>query len=274
MIPVARFYSREEADEMAALAAEAGIFAPVVDPKRLPRAFDATLGGFDAALGFSVYVNPEDVDKLRGVLEATLTIDPQDPLCSLATDELAALAQGPVDANLAEQVIAGKLLAAPAASTDESSPQPAAAPDTPPLDPHAVADVRRGYWIGGLALVFPLICLVLFAPSVWQFASSPGEAVVWQTLHIHSTLASAAVDEDSFATPIRMFIVVLIPLAASGTLAFSRRQLRDGTSRPMFSRAWRITGGMTLVFVLAVYLIPLAWVYWSLISNSSGPDPG
>src|SRR5688572_28191810 len=55
MIPVARFYCREEADELAALADENGIFAPVVDPKRLPRAFDATLGGFDAALGFSVY---------------------------------------------------------------------------------------------------------------------------------------------------------------------------------------------------------------------------
>src|SRR5688572_487926 len=111
MVPVARFYGREEADELAALAADADIFAPVVDPKRLPRAFDATLGGFDAALGFTVYVNPGDVEKLRAALEKSLTIDPQDPLCSLSNEELAAIARGPVDANLAEQVIACKLLA-------------------------------------------------------------------------------------------------------------------------------------------------------------------
>jgi len=95
-----------------------------------------------------------------------------------------------------------------------------------------------------------------------------------QAVHIHSTFAEAAIDEDTFATPIRLFIVVLIPLAASGTLAFSRRQLRDGTARPMFSRAWRITGGITLVFVLAVYFIPLVWVYWMLFQDSSGAEPG
>ena len=266
----ARYYSREEAEELAALAGEGDIFAVVVDPRRLPGAFDATLGGFDAAEGFTVYVDPSGLSKLRAMLADTLTVDPGDPLHSLTAAELAAIAVAPLDANLAEQVIAAQLLAARGIDPQDPSlrlPGPLSETAT---DPHLAADARTARWIGVLALAFPVTFLLLAAPSAWELVRDPVTAMVDQSLYVQAALIQASPEEDTFRTALRMFLGVLIPVAASGALIFSRRRLRDGSARPMFPRLWRRLGLLSLIFILAVYLIPLAWVIW--ITATHRPD--
>lgn len=256
----ARYYSREEAEELTSLAADGNIFAVVVDPRRLPGAFDATLGGFDAAEGFTVYVDPSGVSKLREMLADALTVDPADPLYSLTTAELTAIAAAPLDANLAEQVIAEKLLAVRESEPpDDALSVPAPVNETR-TDPHLIVDARSARWIGVLALAFPVSCLLLAAPSAWKPVRDPVNTAVDQALSVQTALLQTRPEEDSFLTALRMFMGVLIPVVASGTLVFSRRKLRDGTGRPMFPRLWRRIGLISLIFILTVYLIPLAWV--------------
>ena len=254
------------------LAAETGVFAVVVDPRRLPKAFDATLGAFDIAEGFTVYVDPSGVPQLRARLAESLTVDPNDPLHSLTTAELLALAGASLDANLAEQVIAEKLLAG-------RGDEPLSSPDTAPAgkgirnDPHLAADACRARWIGVLALIFPVTCLLIAAPTLSQLFRDPVNTAVGHAIFIQTALTHVPPVEDRFFTALRIFMGALIPVAASGALAFSRRKLRDGSSRPMFPQRWRRLGWTSLIFIIAVYLIPLAYVIWIMSTAPPGEIP-
>ena len=273
MIPAARFYSREEADAMAALAAEAGIAALVVNPGRATATFDMSLGAVGSAEGFTVFVNPADVEKLRAALERNLVIDPQDPLCTLSAAELRELLEAPLHANLTEQIIAAKVLTSRTGSGPDSLPLEKSTAGFV-LDPHRDSDARLGRWLGGVAVCFTALYLffvVLPAPEFVEYLMEEGLHGTWK--RGSSANSHGYIDRDLFSGGVRVPLLCLLPFAASGALVFSRRKRADGTVRPMFTKAWRSVGWITLVVAAA----GLFWIlggdelFWRL---TAGDDPG
>ena len=110
MIPVVRLYSVEEGEEFSRMASSIGVLAVVVDLTKGSGPFDGSLGGFTAAAGYALYAAPEHVPALCRALEETLTVDPDDPLCSLSNEELRAILKRPLRSNLTEWALARKLL--------------------------------------------------------------------------------------------------------------------------------------------------------------------
>lgn len=182
-----------------------------------------------------------------------LGIDPLDPLCALSAADLKAVVSATLDGNLAEQVIANKLLA----SREPEVPS-AATPNDPVVtqpDPHADFDVRMSRWLGGVALFFTaawISFIVLTRTPIGAHIDdnsgrSPGGKV-------HDEIIGTSTQHDQFAAPVRHLILLALPFAASGALIFSRRMLKDGTSRPMFAPLWRQVGWWTLTIAVAGYL--------------------
>lgn len=270
MIAAGKFYSREEAEELKAVSEEAGIPALIIDPRKQPGAFDATLGGFTASLTFTVYVHQDAAEALSSRLENILELDPADPLCSLSVPELLALTQGPVDGNLAERVLARKALAArPDHSASLPVPSPGAKDDQePPNDPHATADARRAWWFGAAALVLPIIWLAALLTAAGENHSANTREISRDAFDRQSSLYATLQEADSFAGPLRLFIIVLLPVTAAGTLIFSRRKLRDGTHRPMFPRYWRIFGWVSLSTTIAGFAIPGGYFAYDVLRGS------
>ncbi len=268
MVRAARFFSREEAEALAGAAREAGVVVMVAENRRLPQGFDASLGGFDAAEGVSVFVRPEDVRPLRQALAEAAEVQPGDPLEALSNGELQAIVRQPLRANLLEQALALKILGTRGGSLEPVSAEPAAGAADP--DPHARSDARLARWIGGLAVLLPLLLTVTsLALSVdgWQ------ASVLEPAIYIHTGVSGTLTADDSFAGPLRVFLFVLAPLAAGAALVFSKRRLPDGSVRRMFSPGWRRIGSASLIISLLFYLIPLGYLlYWS-IRQSVSPEP-
>ena len=254
MVPAARFYSREEAEAMTALAAEAGITAPVVDAARSTATFDMSLGAVGSADGFTVFVDPADLDLLRATLEKNVEIDPMDPLCSLSTAELHELAGAPLNANLTEKVIAARLLSA---RTDGTLPPPLPSTKSTAgfrLDPHADDDARLGRWLGTLT-VFSLVAYLWFTilatPWVREWINKEGLQGSWKR---GAEQGSVFLHRDTFAGGIRVPLFGILPSAASFALVCSRRKLGDNSVRPMFARHWRIAGFSSFVLAMAGFI--------------------
>ncbi|HWB04954.1 MAG TPA: hypothetical protein VG796_18135 [Verrucomicrobiales bacterium] len=251
MVPTARFYSREEADALSALALEAGITAPVVDASRAMATFDMSLGAVGSAEGFTVFVNPGDLKRLQSKLEETLEIDPQDPLCTLTDSELEEVVHAPLNANLTERVIARKLLAARKAGAQDAPALPASTTAFNP-DPHRKQDVRMARWLGGVAIIFTAVYLFFIA-------ADPGyrEQVMRESIQGTWKQDSSAKDRrgyvhhDAFAGGVRVPLLFLLPFAAGGALILSRRKLADDTVRPMFPGPWRVLGWVILIVAVA-----------------------
>jgi hypothetical protein len=256
MIPAARFYSREEAEAMTALAAEFGIVAPVVNAGRAMATFDMSLGAVGSADGFTVFVNPKEVEKLRTALESRIEIDPQDPLCALSIAELKDLVAAPLNANITEQIIAAKLLASRGGV--DSGPSSSAPVNTGfSLDPHQTTDARIGRWLGGITLFFTVIYLwfaILATPRVREWMVEKG---------VQETRPAGALREgrkaahhDAFAGGVRIPLLGVLPSAAAFALVVSRRKRADDSIRPMFAAHWRYLGWCSIALALA------GWVWF------------
>jgi hypothetical protein len=256
MIPVARLFSREEAEELSALAADAGVLAVIADPRRLPQAFDATLGALDAAQAFTVYVARDDVSKLRTKLEQTLEIDPLDPLCALSNAELEAIVEAPRDANLTEWVIARKLLASRAPGDDPARSGEDIASWT--LDPHADSDARLARWLGAVVLgsfAAAVVLVTMTATEGFGLVSS-ADAEAWSSGPSGADTPHT-IPLDKFGAPLRELIPLGLPAASSLALIFSWRILSNGAWRWMFPNFWRQIGWWTFTITLAALLICL-----------------
>jgi hypothetical protein len=199
-------------------------------------------------------VDPGDLDGLRTTLEKNVEIDPLDPLCSLSTAELCELAEAPLDANLTEKVIAGKLLAA---RSDGTLPPPLPSTKSTAglrLDPHADNDARLGRWLGILT-IFSLVAYLWFAilatPWVRDRINMEG---VQGSLKRGAEQGRISLQRDSFAGGIRIPLFGILPSAASFALIYSRRKLADDSVRPMFARHWRIAGYSSFALAIAGFL--------------------
>jgi hypothetical protein len=249
MVAAAQFFSREEAEAMAALAMEAGIVTPIVDAGRATSTFDMSMGAVGSTQGFTVFVNPADVEKLRAKLGETLEIDPHDPLCTLSAADLRELISAPLNANLTEQVIAAKLLAA----RGDGEPDPALSREpvaTVSPDPHRDSDARTGRWLGGITLVFTILYLwafLLATPWVRERLNIEGVQGTWQK---GASGRHGTVHRDQFSGGVRVPMVCTLPTVASGVLIFSRRKLAGGSVRPMFPHPWRALGWVSLFLSL------------------------
>jgi hypothetical protein len=204
-----------------------------------------------------VFVRPEDAGPLRDALAQTMEVVPGDPLEGLSREELEAMVQRPMMANLVEQALAQRILTLRGA---EPAPvaEPAAAAVT--RDPFAAADARLARWIGGLAVLLPLVLIVTslsLTTHGWE------EAVAGPAIYMHTGVSGPLTPEDSFDAPLRVFLFVLAPLAAGGALGFARRRLPGGAVRWMFPPGWRRMGRISLLVSLLFYLVSLAYlVYW------------
>jgi hypothetical protein len=238
MIPVARFYSDEEAAEFCKLAADTGVLAVMADLKRLPQLFDASLGGFDASESRSVYASPDDVPKLCKALEEALTVDPQDPLCALSNAELRGILQAPLKANLTEWALAKKLLTTRGANEDRERTEEEKRDWA--LDPHAASDIRLARWLGIVVLASFGTGLALAA-----FAMSGGvdyEAAENALRRSMEQEYSTAVTPDRFSEPLKVLIPAVLTFVSSLVLTFSWRIFDNGAWRWMFPRGWRAVG--------------------------------
>lgn len=250
LVPVARFQEAAEAEAFSAMAAECGVGTRLMDARRSTPAFDGTLGGTLHPMGFTVYVRPEELVRLRHHLESAMELDPMDPLHTAERAELLAMAESPTNGNLCEQIIARKIIAA---RPPEARP---VAPETPETDSHFAADRRRARWLGAIGLGFTAIYLTILLNGILptvnpaaEYASSSFSEGLRQTVW-H--------DHDPVAGMIRPFLLTLVPMGAGAALLLSRRPLRNGTSRPQFPLLWRIIGHLLFwlpVGILTVFLV-------------------
>ncbi len=233
MVPVARFSDKNQAAAFCEIALECGIVARVSDSRRFKSGFDATMGGADNLEGCSVLVKAGDVPVLKAYLEASLEIDPMDPLHTAGRAELRAMQEGPLDGNLCEQIIASKILDSLPAEAPAESSQVALA------DAHLAADRRVARWLGGAGLLFMAIYLSIILNSLvftgyLQYGYPVyAETGVSQTVHFH---------DEGIARNIRPLLIVIVPMGTGAALILSWRQLRDGSRRRMFPAWWRVTG--------------------------------
>jgi hypothetical protein len=250
LVPVARFQEAAEAGAFSAIAAECGVGTRLMDARRSTPAFDGTLGGTLHPVGFTVYVRPEELASLRHHLESAMELDPLDPLHTADRSELLAMAEGPTNGNLCEQIIALKILAA---RPPEASP---VAPETPETDSHLAADRNRARWLGAIGLGFTAIYLTILLNGIVLTAQPDSEYASYSFSEgLRQTVWH---DHDPVAGMIRPFLLTLIPMGAGAALLLSHRPLRNGTSRPQFPLRWRIIGHLLFwlpVGVLTVFLI-------------------
>ncbi|MES2706604.1 MAG: hypothetical protein V4726_08375 [Verrucomicrobiota bacterium] len=246
MVTVARFRNREQAREFCAIAAECGVATRVSDSRRFngSGSFDATLGGADSLEGCSIQVKAEDVAVLRTHLEANMEIDPLDPMHTADRAELLAMADGPLNGNLCEQIIAARILAKlPPATIGEILPGAA--------DAYLAADRRMARWLGVTGLLFTAVYLVIFLDGL-GFTPYPDSSYGHDQRHPGFS-HYVPFEGEAIANNVRPFLIMLIPLGTGAALILSTRQLRDGTSRRMFPPFWRITGH--LLFWLPLFIV-------------------
>jgi len=236
MVWVARCFNREEADAFAAMAAECGVSVRLASTRQSAGGFDATLGGADHLLGFSVRVKASDVPVLRAHLESSMEADPLDPLNTASDAELLAMTQGPLEGNLCEQIIAAKLLA--------GRPEPDAVKlEEGPVDVHLSSDRRVARWLGAVGLIFLVICYCFVFTGFRAALAGLGKLKARSVLVLDSGFeAGIMIGNDAIAHNLRPFILTVIPMAAGTALILSKRQLRNGTTRPMFPPLWRTIG--------------------------------
>ncbi|MDB6136123.1 MAG: hypothetical protein JWM59_4366 [Verrucomicrobiales bacterium] len=161
MVPVARFTTREQAESFLTIASECGVAARILDLRGFSGGFDSTLGGADSLQGFSVEVKAEEVTALAAHLEAGMEIDPQDPMHSAGRDELTAIAEGPLDGNLCERIIASRILAGlPPERSRGVCGDPVA------VDAWLAADGRMARWLGAAGLIFTAVYLTVMADRI------------------------------------------------------------------------------------------------------------
>lgn len=250
--PVARFQEAAEAEAFSAIAAECGVATRTLDVRRSTPAFDGTLGGTMHPMGFMVYVRPDEVATLRHHLESAMELDPLDPLHTATLTELAAMAEGPTNGNLCEQIIARKILAA---RPPEAIP---VSPNIPESDSHVAADRNRARWLGVAGLGFTTIYLTILLNGILLTANADSP----HASHYFGEGMRQAVwhDHDPIAGMIRPFLLTLVPMGTGAALFLSRRGLRNGTSRPQFPLIWRVTGQILFwlpVVILTVFLAAL-----------------
>jgi hypothetical protein len=233
---VARCFNREEADAFAAMAAECGVAVRLTSTRQAASGFDATLGGADHLLGFSVSVKSSDVPVLRAHLESSMEADPMDPLNTASDADLLAMMQGPLEGNLCEQIIAAKLLAG------RPEPDPVRMDDGP-ADIHLSSDRRVAGWLGAVGLIFLVICFTIVFSGLRAALADPEHLEAGTPVGFEGGLQAAVLSRhDQIANNLRPFILTVIPMAAGTALILSKRQLRNGTPRPMFPPLWRTIG--------------------------------
>lgn len=261
MVRAGRFFSREEAEGLAEIAADCGVFAPVVEPRRLPQAFDGTLGGLDAAEGFLVYVKPDDLPRLREHLVASMSVEESDPMLGMPRAALKAMADGQTDCGVLQQAVAAKILAA-------RPPEDPSIPETILLlpDPYAARDARLARWIALFAVLLPLLLIAAAIPVARAAAQHPKDALYAGAVTVVEVVTSVAVRSSGDAS-LGGFAILVLPLAAGATLVVSRRRLPDGRVRRMFPPLWRWLGGFALLITFLFLLIPLAAIVTQLASR-------
>jgi len=267
MIPVARFFSAEEAEDLSSLASEAGVLAVVADPRRLPQGFDGSLGGFDASQAYTVYTAPESVPALAEKLESEITIDPLDPLCALSNAELRAIVEAPLKTNITEWCLARKLLASRGPGEDKvRTPSEMAAWAQ---DEHAEADARLARWLGGTVVA---LFSVAVAVVILSLTDSFGMGA-----HFADQVQSRQADGDGAASwewrdPLEGAHTVLIPplltVAASLALIFSWRLLGGGRWRWMFPGGWRNVGWWVLMITAGILALAYTALWWPVLSSA------
>lgn len=247
MVWVARCFNREEADAFAAMAAECGVSVRLTSTRRAASGFDATLGGADHLLGFSVNAKASDVPVLRAHLESSMEADPLDPLNTASDADLLAMTQGPLEGNLCEQIIAAKLLA--------GRPEPdAVSLDDRPVDIHLSSDHRVARWLGAVGLVFLVICFTIVFTGLEAALAGMEHSEASTPVGFEGGFQADVLSRhDQITNNLRPFILTVIPMAAGTALILSKRQLRNGTTRPMFPPLWRTIG--FLLFWMPVLLM-------------------
>ena len=250
-VPVARFQSMEEAGAFCAIARECGVKTSRVDLQRSTSGFDGTLGGTTHLMAYCVWLNAEDLPLLREHLASSMEIDPLDPLHTAGRAELLAMVQGPVDGNLCEQVIAGKILNS---LPPQEAPNVAISPET---DAHSAADRRKARWLGVTGVGFTTIYLTIFLNSIF-LSADPDSDYASRSFNAGIRILTSQ-NHDSIADNIRPFLITSVPMAVGATLFLSRRQLRDGRVRRMFPPFWQSMGH------LLFWLPPLVVAFFLMV---------
>lgn len=265
MIPVARFFSAEEAEELSSLASEAGVLAVVADPKRLPQGFDGSLGGFDASQAYTVYAAPESVPALAKKLESAITMDPMDPLCALSNAELRAIVEAPLKANITEWALARKLLASRGPGDDKVRTHSEMAAWA--QDEHAEADARLARWLGGTVIaLFSVAVAVGILSATDSFGMGDHLEDRMQTRQAYGDGAASQVWLDPLEGAHTVLIPPLLTVAASLALIFSWRLLGGGRWRWMFPGGWRNVGWWVLMITAGILALSYTWLWWSVFS--------
>ena len=252
MVPVARFFSAEEAVEFSRVAAEAGVLAVVADLTRVSPQFDGSLGGFTASEAHTVYAAPADVPPLCAALEAVLSVDPLDPLCALSNDELQDILKAPLHANLTEWALAKKLLAT--RGPEEDRVRTPAEKAAWAQDAHADADIRLARWLGMVVLGSFGVGVALAVFGATGDFEHPGESGAMQSA---AEEFSAPVFAERFTESLKVMIPVVLTVAASLVLTFSWRLLEGAAWRWMFPRGWRALGSLALAFIVGGVVLGL-----------------
>lgn len=258
MVPVARFFSEEDAAEFSRLAADSGVLAVVFDPKRLPAGFDGSLGGFDASGAYSVYASPDDIPKLCTALKESLTVDPHDPLCALSNAELHNILKTPLKGNLTEWALAEKLLAT--RGPEEDKVRTREEMDNWAQDGHAASDIRLARWLGTVVLAsFGFGVVLAFLSATDGLIPGNGREGVFQVdfPDLEKERLSAPVIMDRFTHDLRVIIPLVLTLASSLVLTFSWRLLENDAWRWMFPGGWRAVGAWAMGCGLAGILLAL-----------------
>ena len=220
------------------MAAEAGILAVIADLTRTSAQFDASLGGFTASEGYTVYVAPADVPKLCKVLEETLTVDPLDPLCALSNAELRHILDTPLRTNLTEWALARKLLTT--RGPDEDRPRTVEEKADWAQDVYAAADIRLARWLGAVVLISFGVAVVLVSMGMGG-AFELAEAEFSARTPVGEQLSESRM-YDRFAEPLKVLIPAVLCFASSLVLVFCWRLLPGGAWRWMFPPVWRSIG--------------------------------
>ena len=102
-------------------------------------------------------------------------------------------------------------------------------------------------------LIFVVLVLPLFplVPGAGNYFAGPWDAGLQGEFHVQ---------KQSLADGVQPYLLTLVPMAIGGALILSRRQLKNGSNRPLYPAFWRRMGYVFfwLPVALLVYVLVLA----------------